>query len=191
MSTKRKEIDKNKDAAKMDTSTFDMEMERSRQLLAECSKFDRAIDDPRLVKLDERFQMYYIDYNSDFDPNMLFVESDNPTDIYTAKANTIIKGINILLKSYSEIDKRDRKKAKEISDQLMEYFNRYPAETELVLLGHKRLKVRGVESTAFLIHINKNAKADNMIKLDINKDYQKVFNEVLQLNADGNFDREA
>ncbi len=174
----------------MDNSTFDMEMERSKQLLAECDKFDKAIENPKFVKFDDRLNLYYIDYNNDPDQDMLFVESDNPFDIYTAKANTIIKGINILLKSYSDIDKRDKKRAKEISDQLMQYFNRYPSETELILIGHKRMKIRSVESTAFLIYINKNTKADKMIKLDINKDYQKVFNEVLQQNADGNFDRE-
>ena len=165
--------------------TFDDDLVYSKSILDDCINIDDAISDNSKIKYDPKKGIHYICLEDD--KKIVISENSINLELYKLKSKFIIKGIGLLIKMYSLIDKKDVISMKEISNILVDFSNRYPAETELVLLAHKRAKINNIESTAFLIYLNKNTKIDSMIKEKVRKDYQNVFNQELQDSMDNNF----
>ena len=166
----------------------DLDIELSKHLLSQCDSFDGAIKNPSKIKFDERVEKDYIEDIKYGD--MLYIETDNPKDIYYTKVNTLIKGINVLLRTYSETNKKNIEKIDEIHKLIKEYYDKYPKEVESTLKSHITVGKRINESEDFLDYIDSFAKKNDKVKMDIGEDYKPIFEEALQDNANGKFRRE-
>ena len=174
---------------KKNNSTSDLDIELSEYLLLQCEEFDGAIKNLSKIKFYERGEKDYIE-DIKYD-NRLFIETDNnPKEIYRIKVNTIIRGINVLLRTYSETDKKNTEKIDEIHKLIKEYYDKYPKEVELTLKSHITVGKRINESKDFLDYIGSFAKKNDKVEIGIGEDYIWDFEEALQDNANGKFMRE-
>ncbi len=176
---------------KKNNSTSDLDIELSEYLLLQCEEFDGAIKNLSKIKFYERGEKDYIE-DIKYD-NRLFIETDNnPKEIYRIKVNTIIRGINVLLRTYSETDKKNTEKIDEIHKLIEKYYDKYPKEVESTLNSHITVGKRVNESEDFLDYIDSFAKKNSKVEIDIDigEDYKPIFEEALQDNANGKFGRE-